>query len=161
MTINIELLKIASKTPVIAEDTFMVVGALATSLDANFSPYVSALLPYLFPALRAHEDTQLCTTAVGLIGDLSRALGEGSAQYAESFMTVLLENLQSDVLNRNVKVSILACFGDIGLAIGPSFEPYFETTMSVLRQAGQVEPNPVSCAGPGWLRLTDVWLSLA
>ncbi len=59
-------------------------------------------------------------------------------------MTVLLEDLQSDVLNRNVKVSILSSFGDIALAIGPAFEPYFETTMDVLRQAGQVEPNPVS-----------------
>lgn len=68
-------------------------------------------------------------------------------------MTVLLENLQSDVLGRNVKVSILACFGDIALAIGPAFEPYFETTMSVLRQAGQVEPNPVSAC---MLFLVDV-----
>lgn len=59
-------------------------------------------------------------------------------------MTVLLENLQSDVLNRNVKISILSCFGDIALAIGPAFEPYFEATMGVLRQAGDVRPNPVS-----------------
>lgn len=58
-------------------------------------------------------------------------------------MTVLLENLQSEVLNRNVKISVLSCFGDIALAIGPHFEPYFETTMGVLRQAGQVEPNPL------------------
>ncbi len=82
--------------------------------------------------------------AVGLIGDISRALGEQSAQYAAPFMTVLLENLQSDVLNRNVKISILSCFGDIALAIGPAFEPYLETAMGVLRQAGAVEPNPVS-----------------
>ena len=82
--------------------------------------------------------------AVGIIGDISRALGEQSVQYANPFMTVLLENLQSDVLNRNVKISILSCFGDIALAIGPAFEPYFETTMGVLRQAGAVEPNPVS-----------------
>ena len=59
-------------------------------------------------------------------------------------MTTLLENLQSDVLNRNVKVSILSCFGDIALAIGPAFEPYLETTLGVLRQAGAIEPNPVS-----------------
>jgi importin subunit beta-1 len=85
----------------------------------------------------------LCTVAVGIIGDISRALGEQSAQYAGPFMTVLLENLQSDVLNRNVKISILSCFGDIALAIGPAFEPYFETTMGVLRQAGAVEPNPL------------------
>lgn len=58
-------------------------------------------------------------------------------------MTVLLENLQSEVLNRNVKISILSCFGDIALAIGAAFQPYLDTTMGVLRQAGQVQPNPV------------------
>jgi importin subunit beta-1 len=114
------------------------------ALESNFTPYIQAFLHYLYPALKAHEDTQLCTVAVGIIGDISRALGEQSAQYANPFMTVLLENLQSDVLNRNVKISILSCFGDIALAIGPSFEPYLETTMGVLRQAGAVEPNPVS-----------------
>lgn len=58
-------------------------------------------------------------------------------------MSVLLENLQSEILNRNVKISILSCFGDIALAVGPSFEPYLSTTMNVLRQAGSVQPNPV------------------
>ncbi|KAF9449073.1 ARM repeat-containing protein [Macrolepiota fuliginosa MF-IS2] len=143
MSINLGLLQNAGKTSTIVEDTFMVVGALASALDTAFAPYIEAFLPFLYPALKSHEDTQLCTTAVGLIGDFSRALGEQSATYATGFMTVLLENLQSDVLNRNVKVSILACFGDIALAIGPAFEPFFETTMSVLRQAGQVEPNPL------------------
>lgn len=81
--------------------------------------------------------------AVGIIGDISRALGEASAQYARDFMSVLLENLQSEILNRNVKISILSCFGDIALAIGPAFEPYLETTMGVLMQAGNVTPNPV------------------
>ena len=101
-------------------------------------------MPFLYPALKSHEDTQLCTVAVGIIGDISRALGDQSAQYANPFMTVLLENLQSELLNRNVKISILSCFGDIALAIGPAFEPYLDTTMGVLRQAGSVEPNPVS-----------------
>jgi importin subunit beta-1 len=58
-------------------------------------------------------------------------------------MTVLLENLQSEVLNRNVKITILSGFGDIAMAIGPSFEPFLDTTMSVLRQAGALQPNPV------------------
>ncbi|KAF4611535.1 hypothetical protein D9613_003835 [Agrocybe pediades] len=143
MTLILQLIQSAGKTSTVLEDAFLVVGALAASLESNFSPYIQAFLPYLYPALKAHEDTQLCTVAVGIIGDISRALGEQSAQYANPFMTVLLENLQSDVLNRNVKISILSCFGDIALAIGPAFEPYFETTMGVLRQAGAVEPNPL------------------
>ncbi|KAF9054219.1 armadillo-type protein [Panaeolus papilionaceus] len=143
MTILLQLIQSAGKTSTILEDAFLVVGALASALESNFSPYIQAFFPFLYPALKAHEDTQLCTVAVGIIGDVSRALGEQSAQYAGPFMTVLLENLQSEILNRNVKISILSCFGDIALAIGPSFEPYFETTMGVLRQAGAVEPNPL------------------
>lgn len=99
----------------------------------------------LYPALKTHEDTQLCTVAIGVIGDISRALGEQSAQYAGPFMSVLLENLQSETLSRNVKIPILSCFGDIALAIGPAFEPYLDTAMGVLRQAGSIMPNPVSC----------------
>lgn len=161
MTLLLQLIQAASKTSTVLEDAFLVVGSLASgkimlsvycaylltcysALETNFGPYIQAFLPYLYPALKAHEDTQLCTVAVGIIGDISRALGEQSAQYANPFMTVLLENLQSDVLNRNVKISILSCFGDIALAIGPAFEPYLDTTMNVLAQAGAVEPNPVS-----------------
>ena len=58
-------------------------------------------------------------------------------------MTALFENLSSEVLNRNVKITILSCFGDIALAIGPAFEPYLSTTMTVLSQAGMMMPNPV------------------
>lgn len=115
-----------------------------TALEQKFAPYIQAFLPFLYPALKAHEDTQLCTVAVGIIGDISRALGEQSAQYASHFMTALLENLQSETLSRNVKIPILSCFGDIALAIGPAFEPYLDTTMNVLRQAGAITPNPVS-----------------
>ncbi|KAG5653924.1 hypothetical protein H0H81_009281 [Sphagnurus paluster] len=143
MTLILQLIQAAGKTSTVLEDAFLVVGSLASALEANFAPYIQAFLPFLYPALKAHEDTQLCTVAVGIIGDISRALGDQSAQYANPFMTVLFENLQSEVLNRNVKISILSCFGDIALAIGPEFEPYLDTTMGVLRQAGGVEPNPL------------------
>ena len=105
---------------------------------------MQAFLPLLHPALKAHEDAQLVTVAVGVIGDLSRALGEQTTQYAGAFMSVLMENLQSEVLNRNVKITILSCFGDIAMSIGPAFEPYLATTVGVLHQAGSIQPNPVS-----------------
>ncbi|EPS97330.1 hypothetical protein FOMPIDRAFT_1025098 [Fomitopsis schrenkii] len=143
MTLILQLIQAAGKTSTILEDAFLVVGSLASSLEQAFSPYIQAFLPFLYPALKAFDDTQLCTVAVGVIGDICRALGEQSAQYANAFMGVLLEDLSSEVLNRDVKVSILSCFGDIALAIGPAFEPYMQTTMGVLRQAGAVQPNPL------------------
>ncbi|KAJ7222479.1 armadillo-type protein [Mycena pura] len=143
MTLLLQLMQSAGKTSTILEDAFLTVGALASALEINFMAYIQAFLPFLYPALKAHEDTQLCTIAVGIVGDIARALGPQSDQYANQFMTLLFENLQSEVLNRNVKITILSGFGDIAMAIGQAFEPFLDTTMSVLRQAGALQPNPL------------------
>lgn len=143
MTLLLSLVTASTKHSTVLEDAFLVVGAMATNLDHNFAPYVTAFLPFLYPALKAHEDSQLCSVAVGLIGDISRALGSQTVEYANAFMNVLSDNLRSDVLNRNVKIPILACFGDIALAIGIQFQPYLDATMGVLRQAGSLTPNPL------------------
>ncbi|KAG1897338.1 karyopherin Kap95 [Suillus fuscotomentosus] len=136
MTLVLQLIQGAGKTSTVLEDAFLVVGSLAAALEAGFTPYIQAFLPFLYPALKAHENTQLCMVAVGIIRDIPRALGDQSAQYAGAFMNVSLENLQSNI-------SILSCFGDIALAIGPAFDSYLNTTMDVLRQAGSVQPNPL------------------
>ena len=143
MTLVLQLIQSAGKTSTILEDAFLVVGSLSAAIEVKFAPYIPAFLPFLYPALKAYDDMQLCTVAVGIIGDITRALGDQTEQYAQAFVTVLLENLSSEVLNRNVKISILACFGDIALAIGSKFEPYLETAMTVLRQAAALQANPV------------------
>lgn len=142
MTVLLALIQTV-KASTVQEDAFLVVGTMASALELKFSPYIQAFLPLLYPALKNHEDVQLCTVAIGVIGDISRALGEQSTQYAGAFMQVLLENLQNENVNRNIKVPILSCFGDIALAIGPNFEPFLDTTMNVLRQAGMVVPSPM------------------
>jgi len=74
-------------------------------------------------------------------------------------MEVLLNNLQSSVLHRNVKPPILSCFGDIALAIGGSFEPFLVTAISVLQQAGAMRADAVCVfwptALPGLKVVTD------
>ncbi|KAH7099422.1 karyopherin Kap95 [Auriculariales sp. MPI-PUGE-AT-0066] len=139
MTIVLRMMQTAGRTSTVLEDGFLVTGTLAGALERAFEPFIPPFIPYLEAALRAHEDTQLCTVAIGLVGDLARAMGEGAATYAGGFMNLLFENLRSDVLQRSVKIPILACFGDIALSIGPHFEPYLDTTMTVLGQAGQVQ----------------------
>ncbi|KAI0270716.1 karyopherin Kap95 [Gloeopeniophorella convolvens] len=144
MTLVLQLIQSAGKTSTVLEDAFLVVGSLSAAIEVKFAPYIPAFLPFLYPALKAYDDTQLCTVAVGIIGDITRALGDQTEQYAQAFVTVLLENLSSDVLNRNVKISILSCFGDIALAVGPKFEPYLETAMTVLRQAAALQADPLN-----------------
>lgn len=144
MTLLLQLIQSASKQSPILEDAFLAVGAVTAALEQAFHPYLQAFLPFLINALNSHEEYQLCSIAVGLIGDICRALGDASLPYCQGFMEVLLADLQSTVLHRSVKPPILSCFGDVALAVGPAFEPFLETTMGVLQQAGAMRADPVS-----------------
>ncbi|KAF9209269.1 karyopherin beta [Haplosporangium sp. Z 27] len=135
MTVLLQLLTAASRHSTILEDAFLAIGALTTALEAEFARYLETFAPFLFNALQNHEEYQLCSIAVGLIGDICRSLGAQSATYCDNFMTTLLQNLQSPVLHRNVKPAILSCFGDIALAIEGQFGAYLDVTMTVLAQA--------------------------
>ncbi|RUP05746.1 hypothetical protein BC936DRAFT_140503 [Jimgerdemannia flammicorona] len=141
MTVLLQLLNSASKQSTITEDTFLAVGALTTALEGDFNRYLDPFVPFLYAALQNHEEHQLCAIAVGLIGDICRALGEASLPYCDSFMQLLIANLQSPILHRNVKPAILSCFGDIALAISGKFEPYLEVVMMVLQQAGSMRAD--------------------
>jgi len=132
MTLLLQIIQTAPKQSPILEDAFLCIGAVISTLETSFSPYLPAFLPSLIDALQSHQDYQLCSIAVGLIGDICRALSQSSLPYCQGFMEVLLADLQSNILHRNVKPPILSCFGDIALAIGASFSPFLATTVNVL-----------------------------
>ena len=161
MTLTLRLVQAAGKQSTILEDGFLVVGTMssgklsldinqraligstATALGPDIQPYLDAFLPIIVAALKNHEDAALCTVSIGTIGDIARALQEQTVQYAAAFVTLLLESLQSQVMSRTVKIQVLACFGDVALSIGSEFAPYLDTAMVVLKQAGEIQPNPV------------------
>ena len=146
MTVFLQILNSQSKQSTTKEDVFIGVGALISALEANFSRYLEPFIPILYSALQNPEEYQLCGIAVGLIGDICRALGENAVQYCNSFMELLIQNLQSPVLHRNVKPAILSCFGDIALAIGGQFESYLNIAIMVLQQAGNMRADKVNIA---------------
>ncbi|CEH12917.1 karyopherin kap95 [Ceraceosorus bombacis] len=124
------------------EDVFMAIGAFATASEAAFEKYLPSFNPFLISALQGHQDLQLCKTAIGIVGDVCRALGPASAQYAEPYMVALTENVQSQSLARDVKPVILSTFGDIALATGSGFAPFLPNTMMTLAQAAQSSVLP-------------------
>ncbi|KAI9255644.1 armadillo-type protein [Phascolomyces articulosus] len=138
MTGLLHLLNSTSKQSTITEDAFLAIGAMTSALEADFARYAEPFVPILCTALQNPAEYQLCSIAVGLIGDLCRALGEGVTVYCNTFMQLLVSNLQSPVLHRTVKPNILSCFGDVALAIGEKFEPYLDVVMMVLQQAGSM-----------------------
>ncbi|KAI7868745.1 armadillo-type protein [Spinellus fusiger] len=135
MAVILQLLSHPKQTTA-TEDAFLAVGALTSALENDFERYIEPFAPALCTALQNPAEYQLCFIAVGIIGDICRALGPNWAPYCPTIMNLLVENLQSPVLHRSVKPCILSCFGDVALAIGDKFEPFLDVVMMVLQQAG-------------------------
>ena len=82
---------------------------------------------------------QVCQVAVGVVGDLSRALEEDFIPISDDVMKLLLEHLQNNLIERSVKPHIFSCMGDIALAVGPFFERYMVYVMRMLEQASTIK----------------------
>lgn len=127
----------------VQEDALMAVSTLVEVLGEGFVKYMEAFKPYLFLGLKNHQEHQVCGTAVGLTGDIFRALKLKALPYADEIMTLLLENLSDSTVHRSVKPQILSAFGDIVLSIGPQFKKYLDVVLLTLSQAcfTQVDRN--------------------
>ena len=77
----------------------------------------------------------MCQVSVGVLGDVCRAIEARIAPYCDKIMSVLLTNLQSNDVQRNIKPQILSAFGDIAIAIGDAFEAYLPHVLQMLQSA--------------------------
>jgi len=120
----------------------MAVGALCYALEADFEKYMPMFRHYLLLGLRNFEEYQVCNVAVGVVGDVCRALQRKVVPYCDEIVTILVEILQKPTLNRQIKPVILSCFGDIGLAICGEFAKYLQVIMTLLHQASNIKLEP-------------------
>lgn len=123
----------------VQEDALMAVSMLVEVLGEQFLKYMDAFTPYLALGLKNHAEYQVCSAAVGLTGDICRALSMKVLPFCDDIMTMLMENLTNVNLHRSVKPQILSVFGDIALAIGPHFKKYLEIVIQTLLQASQTQ----------------------
>lgn len=95
------LLKVLYTPAAVAhEEALIAVGYIAQKMGASFAPYVQSLIQPLYGALNNIEAHSLCTVAVGVVGDLCRALNHHILPYCDEIMRSLLTLLQSSVVNR-------------------------------------------------------------
>lgn len=83
------------------------------------------------------QEHHVCTVAVGVVGDLTRALEAKMAPYCHQIMQQLLQNLQNSSIDRSIKPHIVSCLGDIALAVEGYFQHYLQYAMPLLVQASQ------------------------
>ena len=96
---------------------------------------MSALQPFLIQGLRNFQAYQVCIVAVGTVGDISRNIEAQIQPYCDEIMNALIESLKDSTIHRSVKPPVLACFGDIAMAIGAAYQPYLQFSVMLLMQA--------------------------
>ncbi|XP_065355552.1 importin subunit beta [Calliphora vicina] len=134
----------SGKSGGVQEDAFLAVSTLVELLGLKFVKYMDAFKPFLYMGLKNHQEYQVCCAAVGLTGDISRALKQLIIPYCDEIMTLLLANLSEPTLHRSVKPAILSAFGDLALSIGGEFVKYLNVVLELLRAASQLEVDPNS-----------------
>lgn len=132
-----------TKGAVAHEDAFLAIGYLSSKLEADFgNRYTPYLMPPLLAGLRNIEEHSVCTVAIGVAGDLCRAMGKTISPFCEEIMRCTIEILQSQTINRAVKPHAISLFADIAMAIEGDFEKYSNIVLNMLNQAGSIEiPN--------------------
>jgi importin subunit beta-1 len=120
----------------VVEDSFAVVGEIASNLEGGFAKYLEPFSGFLFAALEALEDSHVTQAGVYLVSDISRSVNEAFAPYAERILQRIVNILRSPVVSREVKPSAITAIGEIGMAIGSGFVPYLSLIMEILSQAG-------------------------
>ena len=81
--------------------------------------------------IRGLQEGQVCQVTVGVLGDVCRAVEDQIQPYCDAVMFILLQNLQSTTVSRDLKPQILMAFGDIALALGDRFEKYLGHVLQV------------------------------
>lgn len=117
----------------------MAVSTLVEVLGDGFIKYMEAFKPFFLMGLKNTAEYQVCRAAVGLVGDICRALSSAVIPYCDEIMTVLLENLSNNEVHRLVKPQILSVFGDVALAVGNKFSKYLEVVLQTLREASNAQ----------------------
>lgn len=93
MNVLLQILSSVGSKSSVPDTVFAAVGALANALEEDFAKYMDSFSPFLYNALGNREEPGLCAMAIGLVSDITRALGQLSQPYCDTFMNYLLQNL--------------------------------------------------------------------
>ena len=132
--------------PEVGEEALCCLGPVVEALGTSALPLLPSLLPTLHTAIQ-QEEPGPATAALGLLGDLYRALGVQLAPHSDPLLQGLLNRLAST----GPQPALLLALTDAVLALGPHFSHYAWALVDLMGLMGS-GPGTVacwSCRGPG------------
>jgi importin subunit beta-1 len=134
MTVALRVLD--STVPTAEAETFLLISQVANLVEGGFTKYLDQTFPKVIKGLKNTDDFHTCSIVVGLVGDLTRAIGPGlSEQHCDAIVQELLAALRNPSLDQSVKAPVIGAFGDVAIALDDRFVRYFQPVMSILNEA--------------------------
>ena len=99
--------------------------------------YLQHVIPSVVQGLRSAQAQDLCTISVGAVVDICTAVGPDIQPFCDQIMDALQTTLSNQNVARDIKPAVIACFGDIAMAIAGAYEPYLQVSSMMLMQASQ------------------------
>ena len=138
--------RLQGSSTAVHEEALLATSSLASSLGSKFSHFMPVFAPVLLAALSHHESFSVCAMAVGVVGDLSRALDSEMGAFCDKLVReALAPLLERKDVDRKLKPLVMTALGDLALATRGQFEPYVPGTVKLLSQAAftRLEDGPV------------------
>ncbi|GLI60678.1 hypothetical protein VaNZ11_002880 [Volvox africanus] len=126
------------------EEAMLAVGTFTVAVGSDFEKYLPGFMPFVRAGLQDHMQWQVCLSTVGVLGDLCRAVGTAIWPYCDELVSIVLANLGSPNVHRNIKPELLTVLGDMAFAIEGNFAKYLDAVLTILRQAMAMSIQMVS-----------------
>jgi importin subunit beta-1 len=140
-SVMVSLLEVLKVPEGATSDALCATAQVATKLDEGFKKYMEATKPHIFKSLSDTSDASSCTMAVALVGDYCRALADDISSFSDDLVQAFLNILSSDNVDKYVKPHVVACFGDIALALNDKFVRYSDHVLGILSDAAKTETS--------------------
>ncbi|KAG2492867.1 hypothetical protein HYH03_008782 [Edaphochlamys debaryana] len=141
------LLKVLARTQSgagVHEEAMLAAGTFTVAVGADFEKYLGQFMAFIRAGLQDHQQWQVCLSTVGVLGDVCRAVGGAILPYCDELVSIVLANLGSPSVHRNIKPELLTVLGDVALAIEGQFAKYLDAVLTILRQAMGMSVQMVS-----------------
>eukprot|EP01016_Furgasonia_blochmanni_P047551 TRINITY_DN699_c0_g1_i9.p1 TRINITY_DN699_c0_g1~~TRINITY_DN699_c0_g1_i9.p1 ORF type:complete len:855 (-),score=333.77 TRINITY_DN699_c0_g1_i9:376-2940(-) len=116
-------------------DGFQVICALCFSIEGRFVNFVEDFWQYLNHAMTKTNEPELFKTCLGLFAEIGRACGDAFQRYLPTVVPYLLNCLNTPNYDREVKLNIFLCIGDMALGCNQHLAPFLPEIMKFYEMA--------------------------
>lgn len=118
---------------ILDEEILIFLGISIQGFLRRHPQYLENWVPFVLQKIKPKNNEQILSLAIGVIGDICRAIGTQFKPYLEQTLQVLIYILQNE--NEKIKPIILACLGDIAFTTEDSSWKYFNFSIPLFKAA--------------------------